>query len=233
MLWTYVAIVAQTLLEGRIDRPLPPRIHEYRVTRMPDPHAFYFDALNGTKVVVSPEDRHLAEERSWRISSSGYVVSSSRKEGKYKLLYLHKLIKGSSARHVNSNRLDNRRSNLVNTHNRKRAFDMDQEELEIHTVAPILDHTMLPQESPCDADHVTVKYGNNKVYRGAFANHKPHGHGELYEENKSSLGLWKEGILVWGVVVVFKKLPEWMDTPREARQIELIYPIRLNAQSSR
>jgi hypothetical protein len=229
MLWTYVAVVVQTLLEGRIERPLPPSIPHYHHCKMPDPQSFYFNALNGTQVIISPEDRHLAEERPWRISSSGYVVSSSRKEGKYKLYYLHKLIKGSSARHVNSNRLDNRRSNLVATSNRKRSFDMSQEEIEIRTVAPLLDHTMVPQECPRDADHVTVKYGYGKIYRGAFANHKPHGHGELYEEDKSSVGLWKDGILIWGVVIVFKKLPTWMEVPREARQIELIYPIRLNA----
>lgn len=64
---------------------------------------------------VSNEDFEMVYNLSskWRISSSGYPIFVTRKEGCFCTTYMHKLIYGETARHVNGDRLDNRRENLI------------------------------------------------------------------------------------------------------------------------
>jgi len=227
MLWPHhVVLIIQTLLEARIDRPRPPHTSYHVTHKMPFTEAYSFPSMNGTKIVVSPEDKHLADNYKWRISSSGYVVSSVRRQGEYKLTYLHKLVAGTTAKHINSNRLDNRRTNLVETKSRKRIFD---QEFKINTVAPILDHTLVPSQAPNKSGHATVRYDNGKLYRGSFQNYKPHGFGMLLEDNdectKSSTGKWVDGILKWGIVVVFKQIPFCWRVGLEEREIHYVYQV--------
>lgn len=221
-----MVLIVQTLLEGRIDRPRPPHTAYHTSVRMPFTEAYSFPSMNGTKIVVSPEDKHLADNYKWRISNSGYVVSSVRRQGEYRLTYLHKLVAGTTAKHINANRLDNRRTNLVETKSRKRVFDQD---FKIHTVAPILDHTLIPSQAPRQSGHDTVRYDNGKLYRGSFLNYKPHGFGMLLEDNdectKTSTGKWENGILKWGIVVVFKQIPCRWKVGLEEREIHYVYQI--------
>lgn len=239
MLWPYVVLIAQTLLEARLDRPRPPRSH-VQITHMPYPDAYEFPSANGTKIIISPEDRELVESVSnrWRVSSSGYVVSSTRKDKKYHLLYLHKLVAGGSAKHINSNRMDNRRINLVQTKPRvpkKRPFEMDTNDIdfEISTVGPFLDHVLKPSEVPENARQATVDYGNNKVYRGSYSKSRPHGYGSLYEisdmgQKKATIGLWKNGYIESGITIVFKPVPAWMKMEFEDYEIQMIYQTNIN-----
>ena len=226
MLWThYMIMIVQTLLEGRIDRPHPPHTTFHTSVKMPFTEAYTFPSMNGTKIVVSPEDKHLADNYKWRISSSGYVVSSVRRDGQYRLTYLHKLVAGTTAKHINCNRLDNRRSNLMETKPRKRVFDHD--EFTISTVAPLLDHTLVPEEGPKRSGHATVRYPNGKIYRGSFQNYRPHGYGMLLEDDRTSVGSWGNGILTWGLVIVFKQIPDFMKTKWEQREIHYVYPVNV------
>jgi len=64
---------------------------------------------------VSPEDFEVVVSCStrWRLCSSGYPISVKRVGGKFVTTYMHKLIYGGTAKHINGNRLDNRRGNLI------------------------------------------------------------------------------------------------------------------------
>lgn len=64
---------------------------------------------------VSNEDFEMVNNLSskWRISSSGYPIFVTRKGGVFCTTYMHKLIYGDTSRHVNGDRLDNRRENLI------------------------------------------------------------------------------------------------------------------------
>lgn len=64
---------------------------------------------------VSSEDYEMLNEISskWRTCSSGYPIFVTRKNGVFCTTYMHKLIYGDTARHVNGDRLDNRRENLI------------------------------------------------------------------------------------------------------------------------
>jgi hypothetical protein len=220
----HLLLLSQNFLEFRIDRPRPPSAPTIRIN-MPYPNSYEFSVGNNQTAVISAEDKDMIFKISekWRVSNSGYVVTSSRREGRYQLTYLHKTIMGSSAKHVNSDRLDNRRSNLIESKARtkKRVFDMTLPDFEIRTVAPLLDPVLNPIEAPEVSTHCTVYYGNGKTYRGSFKQYKPHGYGMLLEENKTSTGKWVNGIMVWGVVVIFKQVPVWMDA--EYQEIEDIF----------
>jgi hypothetical protein len=220
----HLLLLSQSYLEFRLDRPHPPRVPIYRVV-MPYPNAYEFPVGPNQTAVISADDKELVFNVSdrWRVSNSGYVVTSSRRQGRYQLTYLHKVIMGSSAKHINSDRLDNRRSNLIESKARtkKRVFDMTLPDFEIKTVAPLLDPVLNPQEAPQQSMHCTVRYDHGKTYRGSFKHFKPHGYGMLIEENKTSTGKWVNGIMVWGVVVLFKQIPVWMDA--EYQEIEEIF----------
>jgi len=140
---------------------------------------------------VSPEDeeRVKAAAKNWYLSSTGYVVSGSRAQGKYRLTYLHKLVAGEGAKasHLNGDRLDNRRCNLVRKPPRG--------EFLIRT--PDLQATdQLPEGR--------VEYADGKVYQGFLERRRPHGAGILYDGSKMSVGNWSQGTFQEGVMVVFR-----------------------------
>lgn len=69
---------------------------------------------------VSPEDFELVSSLTWRQCSSGYAVSTKRTGGTMSTTYMHKLVHGASSRHVNGDRLDNTRVNLISSNRGKR-----------------------------------------------------------------------------------------------------------------
>ena len=64
---------------------------------------------------VSPEDYQKVVNASskWRLCSSGYPIFVKRDKTTFETTYMHKLVFGDSAKHINGDRLDNRRENLV------------------------------------------------------------------------------------------------------------------------
>jgi hypothetical protein len=52
----------------------------------------------------------------------------------------------------------------------------------------------------------------------------------LLEEDRSSIGLWENGILISGIVIVFKQIPDFMDVRWEEREIHYVYPVRNREQ---
>lgn len=66
------------------------------------------DADDIRKVVNTSEE--------WFINPAGYVFTIKRnRNDKLKYIYLHKLIAGGTAKHINGDRLDNKKSNLMLT----------------------------------------------------------------------------------------------------------------------
>jgi hypothetical protein len=78
------------------------------------------ELTQGKIALIDDEDYELVSAFTWcahKMSNCFYATSrTSRKEGKRKLLYMHRLImnapKGIEVDHINGNGLDNRRSNL-------------------------------------------------------------------------------------------------------------------------
>lgn len=65
--------------------------------------------------MISPEDHQKIVEVSpcWRLNAAGYVITVKRADGKFNTTFMHKLVLGKSGRHLDGNRLNNTRSNLV------------------------------------------------------------------------------------------------------------------------
>ena len=67
--------------------------------------------------LIDQDDKKRVEAMKWRKIASGFVVSSNKRNS----VYLHKFIFGSSAKHVNGNRMDNRKANLFSVKSRSKS----------------------------------------------------------------------------------------------------------------
>lgn len=154
--------------------------------------------------IVSPEDYDMltAISPEWSVSSNGYVVFSKRVNKTYVRKYMHVEIMGVPATHINGDRLDNRRQNLIpktKTPSSKRPL----EDLDLKSIIPVdADFQNIPE----NGNDVTIRYPN-KIYSGEVHNHVPHGFGTLTEIQKTSLGWWLDGKFKNGLVIEHKPLP--------------------------
>lgn len=157
--------------------------------------------------IVSPEDydRLTAISEEWYVSSNGYVVWSKRVNKKYVRKYMHKEIMGAPATHVNGDRLDNRRENLV-LKRRKRAPELSLQDLEILSILPT---TCFQDDIPQCGKDVTIKY-DDRIYSGEVRDYMPHGFGVLTETQKTSLGWWHQGEFKKGLIMEHKPVPPRM-----------------------
>lgn len=168
-----------------------------------------------TYALIDPEDkdRLSAISKIWRISSSGYIMTSKRTKGKYRMFYLHKEVLGQSGTHLNGNRLDNRKSNLAPVKRQRRVQDLE-EDFVLRSIQPLADFPLQNSDLiVADLQHATVSYSGGKTYKGELRNYKPHGIGKLIEihpVNKETYGLWKEGKFESGVVTRYKSLPPYL-----------------------
>lgn len=66
--------------------------------------------------LIDEGDRHVLASRTWRKRKSGYVTAATHVNGKYVVLYLHRVLlnakPGQYVDHINGDRSDNRRANL-------------------------------------------------------------------------------------------------------------------------
>ena len=74
--------------------------------------------IKGNTVLVDDEDMHIVKRHSWFMTRAGYVCTSVRVGvNKRRTMGLHRVILGDpptpAIDHVNRNKLDNRKSNLV------------------------------------------------------------------------------------------------------------------------
>lgn len=165
-------------------------------------------------------DKLVAITPKWRLSSKGYVVSSRRVEGKNVITYMHRVIKDLPGRHLNGDKLDNRRNNLIPT-NRGAPRNREPEVgLEIQTISPVLDFAIPASDVPEKGKHCTVCYSPDMSYSGEIMNYRPHGFGTLVERNKTSMGWWMQGVFKSGVVMQLKPVPEIMKKQFVVPQIQ-------------
>lgn len=64
---------------------------------------------NLSYAIVDAEDYPELSQYKWKLLTSGYAVTSTMR-GKY--MYLHRMVAGCVSRHLNKNKLDNRKVNL-------------------------------------------------------------------------------------------------------------------------
>lgn len=145
------------------------------------------DGQDTRYATILQSDKELVESVScsWRLSSTGYVLAVKRVNGKLQTSYLHKILAGGAARHINGDRLDNRRSNLLLLRGDGLIADID-----------IIDSgdaetTQLPLPS----------------FVGDLKDGQPHGYGllatQLETHTTHEIGVWESGILVRGIQVTY------------------------------
>lgn len=177
---------------------------------------------------VSPEDFDMVNkpEYKWRRTVTGFAVFVKRHGDDFVSTYMHVMIHGSHAKHVNGDRLDNRRTNLITgrsppiSKHKKRERESDHEEGEdsefvLHTPRVVaadmykfkFDDKGL--ETYTGFGEIAYKEGK-KLYSGEIVRGKPHGYGHLYETETStqSCGNWLNGRMMEGMVLTFKDLPD-------------------------
>lgn len=146
------------------------------------------------KTLVSPEDydRLIRIAPVWSVSSNGYVVVSKREEGRSKTKYLHKIVmNGCPARHINGDRLDNRRSNLLHLQWKPKSSIPEQ-----------FDAADVPNDEIVENAEVAYDDGK-KRYFGRLEQGRPEGFGILEEPFKTSIGWWKRGAYVKGMLLFY------------------------------
>lgn len=177
---------------------------------------------------VSPEDYTdlCKPEMRWRMGSSGYPMYVKRVNKQLTTVWMHKLVAGGPATHVNGDRLDCRRENLVESARKSR--------FEIKTPEAAWDSVEEFDGGDRDLRYYTgfanVHYEKGKFYSGQVVYGIPHGFGNLYEPEacKHSSGDWVGGEMRKGMVVEYEYLPNCMCnvfagcSTRRVKHIQLI-----------
>lgn len=182
-----------------------------------------------TEATVSPEDHAVLSlpGMRWRLGSSGYPMFVKRVNKELTTIWMHKMVAGGPATHINGDRLDCRRENLM-TSSRKPAF-------EIKTPDSVYDTVEEFKWGDRDLRYYTgfanVHYEKGKFYSGQVCAGIPHGFGNLYEPGacKHSSGNWVSGKMKKGMVVEYEYLPNCMCnvfagcSTRRVKHIQLIH----------
>lgn len=176
------------------------------------------------EATVSPEDYPALSLPSmkWRLGSSGYPMFVRRVNKELTTIWMHKLVAGGPASHINGDRLDCRRENLIESA-RKPAW-------EIKTPDAVYDQVEEFEWGDRDLRFYTgfahISYEGGKSYSGQVVHGIPHGFGSLYEpdQQKHSSGNWIKGEMKKGMVVEYHYLPKCMChvSTRRAKHIQLI-----------
>lgn len=187
------------------------------------------------KVSIQDYDRIIGLAPIWRKSSSGYAITVQKDESidKMKTIYMHKEIHGSQSKHVNGDRLDNRRENLVLSTRKRKKTDEMMEDFVLHTPRFMTFEAATYDSEDTDLKGVNgyaiVKFGK-KTYSGEVRNGEPCGYGMISQNQApyDMCGLWSGGKLTTGMITYYKPLPLAMDnearlvTPREVVKVEII-----------
>ena len=174
------------------------------------------------EAIVSPDDHAAlsAPDMRWRLGSSGYPMFVRRVNKELTTVWMHKLVAGGPSTHINGDRLDCRRENLVASC-RKSPF-------EIRTPESVWDSVEEFNGDDRDLRFYTgfasIRYEEGKSYSGQVVHGIPHGFGSLLEPdtNKHSSGNWVEGQLKKGMVVEYEYSPRVPWSDRRVKHIQII-----------
>lgn len=178
---------------------------------------------------VSPEDlpNLSVPGMRWRLGSSGYPMFVNRVNKELITVWMHKMVAGGPATHINGDRLDCRRENLIPSA-RKSPF-------EIKTPESLWDSVEEFDWGDRDLRFYTglarVTYDEGKSFSGQVVHGIPHGYGNLYEPRtcRHTSGMWVEGVMKKGMVLEHEYMPRVDLCERRVKHIQLIN----NEQSSR
>jgi hypothetical protein len=91
---------------------------------------------NGVRTIVDDDMHEMYGKYNWTQHTKGFACRSMKMEGKWKTVFLHRLVmnvpQGKEVDHINGDRLDNKKSNLRicsredNAKNRMKRYDSQQ-----------------------------------------------------------------------------------------------------------
>lgn len=165
-----------------------------------------------TEAIVSPEDYAslTLPGMRWRLGSSNYPMFVKRINKELTTIWMHKLIMGGPATHINGDRLDCRRENLI-VSSRKPAFEIKTPESAWDTVE---EFDWGDRDLRFYTGFANIHYEKGKFFSGQVSHGVPHGFGGLYEPElcRHSNGNWVNGHMKKGMVVEYEYLPSCMCT---------------------
>lgn len=176
------------------------------------------EPVTETKVSLQDYDHLLNLTEKWYLNQWGHVVMRyetadlEKRQKRPREVRMARIIYDFNTIHINGDRLDNRRINLVSSRTRP---DQD-EDFKISTPRVVLEDFHNFRSDSKDLQGFTgfanIDYNGKKFYSGDIADGKPHGYGHLYEAEKhaQSCGMWKEGLMKKGMIAVFKPYPKCM-----------------------
>jgi hypothetical protein len=135
-------------------------------------------------------------------------------------VWMHKLVHGGPATHINGDRLDCRRENLIDS-SRKSPFEIRM---------PRSLGEAVEEFHWCDRDlrfytgFASIAYEEGKSYAGQVVHGIPHGFGTLCEAvaGRQSSGNWVEGIMRKGMVIEYEFMPRADLSERRVKHFQLI-----------
>jgi hypothetical protein len=162
----------------------------------------------------------------WRLGSSGYPMFVRRVNKELTTIWMHKLVAGGPSTHINGDRLDCRRENLIPS-SRKSPFEIKTPE---STWDSLEEFEWGDRDLRFYTGFANIHYPEGKFFSGQVVHGIPHGFGNLYEaeQGKHSSGNWINGKMVKGMVVEYDYLPNCMCnvfagcSGRRVRHIQLI-----------
>ena len=145
----------------------------------------------------------------WRKSSSGYAIHVYPTG---ETVYMHKLIHGGPAKHLNGDRLDNRRENLCNTiKKRKTEFTIQEPETKLH-IDQFNTYKSTDPVLACVNGFCKVEFPKGKYYVGNVEGGIPHGYGTMFKREPPYEidGMWERGSIQTGLMKNMEYVPRCM-----------------------